>query len=252
MRPLRAAAATLLVALVAFTGSGYAALAAPNLTGPADGSTSQSPSVFTWQPVSGADHYVFQLGGASGFNPFQYAVDTKNTRVTLLSALQSGDYTWRVAAVSSTGAQGAWSTVRGFTIDWSDTAAPQSPTDGASIVYPQPLLLNWATVPGAQEYRLTVSTAADLSTPVGDTPITTAASAYALTDRLPDGTYYWGVTPIDAQSHDGTPSDVYSFTYSWPNDTDALAQRSRLAPRGVRPAVLVDGRSPVPPTTRST
>ena len=37
--------------------------------------------------------------------------------------------------------------------------------------------------------------------------------------RLPDGTYYWGVTPIDAQSHDGTPSDVYSFTYSWPNDT---------------------------------
>ena len=138
--------------------------------------------MFTWQAVSGADHYVFQLGGASGFNPFQYAVDTKNTRVALLSALQAGDYTWRVAAVSSTGAQGAWSTVRGFTIDWSDTAAPQSPTDGASIVYPQPLLLNWATVPGAQEYRLTVSTAADLSTPVGGTPVTTAASAYALTD----------------------------------------------------------------------
>src|SRR4029079_15048203 len=29
----------------------------------------------------------------------------------------------------------------------------------------------------------------------------------------------WGVTPIDAQNHDGTPSAVYSFTYSWPNDT---------------------------------
>ena len=218
MRAARVAPLLVLL-LLAFTGSSYAALGAPSLTGPADGSTSQSPSVFTWQPVSGADHYVFQLGGASGFNPFQYAVDTKNARVALLSALQAGDYTWRVAAVSSTGAQGPWSTVRGFTIDWSDTAAPQSPTDGASITYPEPLLLNWASVPGAQEYRLTVSTASDLSTPVGGTPVTTAASAYALTSRLPDGTYYWGVTPIDAQSHDGSPSTVYSFTYSWPNDT---------------------------------
>ena len=126
MRAARVAPLLVLL-LLAFTGSSYAALGAPNLTGPADGSTSQTPSVFTWQAVSGADHYVFQLGGASGFNPFQYAVDTKNTRVALLSALQAGDYTWRVAAVSSTGAQGAWSTVRGFTIDWSDTAAPQSP-----------------------------------------------------------------------------------------------------------------------------
>ena len=161
MRAARVAPLLVLL-LLAFTGSSYASLGAPNLTGPADTSTSQTPSVFTWQAVSGADHYVFQLGGASGFNPFQYAVDTKNTRVALLSALQAGDYTWRVAAVSSTGAQGAWSAVRGFTIDWSDTAAPQSPTDGASIVYPEPLLLNWATVSGAQEYRLTVSTAADL------------------------------------------------------------------------------------------
>jgi hypothetical protein len=218
VRAIRVAPALVLIPL-AFTGSGYASLGAPNLTGPADGSTAQSPSVFAWQSVSGADHYVFQLGGASGFNPFQYAVDTKNTQVALLSALQAGDYTWRVAAVASGGAQGPWSAVRSFTIDWSDTAAPQSPDDGDTIVYPEPLLLNWDTVPGAQEYRLTVSTAADLSTPVGGTPVTTAASAYALTARLPNGTYYWGVTPIDAQNHDGTPSAVYSFTYSWPNDT---------------------------------
>src|SRR5436190_18082925 len=218
MRPASAVAALALVLLL-FTGSGYASLSAPNLTGPADSSTSAAPPVFTWQAVSGADRYVFQLGGQSGFNPTQYAVNTKNTRVALLSALQSGDYTWRVAAVSSTGAQGPWSAVRGFTVDWSDTAAPQSPADGADIVYPDPLLLNWATVHGAQEYRLTVSTAADLSSPVGGTPVTTAASAYALTSRLPDGTYYWGVTPIDAQDHDGTASSVYSFNYSWPNDT---------------------------------
>ena len=165
MRATRVAPALVLIPL-AFTGSGYASLGAPNLTNPPDGSTSRSPPVFTWQAVSGADHYVFQLGGASGFNPFQYAVDTKNSRVALLSALQAGDYTWRVAAVSSGGAQGPWSAVRAFTIDWSDTAAPQSPNDGDSIVYPEPLLLNWDTVSGAQEYRLTVSTAADLSTPV--------------------------------------------------------------------------------------
>ena len=36
------------------------------------------------------------------------------------------------------------------------------------------------------------------------------------------GTYYWGVTPIDAEGHDGTASDVFSFSYSWPTDTTTL------------------------------
>jgi len=93
VRAIRVAPALVLIPL-AFTGSGYASLGAPTLTGPADGSTAQSPSVFAWQSVSGADHYVFQLGGASGFNPFQYAVDTKNShRGPLLITAGGKDHT---------------------------------------------------------------------------------------------------------------------------------------------------------------
>ena len=66
---------------------------------------------------------------------------------------------------------------------------------------------------------MTVASDPDLSSPVGGTPVTTQASAYALQTRLPDGVYYWGVTPVDAEGHDGAPSQVFQFTYSWPTQT---------------------------------
>ena len=59
-----------LLALVVFVAPSYAALTAPTLTGPASGVSVDAPPVFTWGAVSGADHYVFQLGGSTGFNPF--------------------------------------------------------------------------------------------------------------------------------------------------------------------------------------
>ena len=116
IRPALFLAAVL--ALVVFVAPSYGALTAPSLTGPANGVTVDSPPVFTWGAVSGADHYVFQLGGSTGFNPPQFSVSTKNTRVVLTTSIANADYTWRVAAVSATGVQGAWSVTRSFTEDW--------------------------------------------------------------------------------------------------------------------------------------
>jgi hypothetical protein len=207
------------LALVVFVAPSYGALTAPSLTGPANSATVDSPPVFTWGAVSGADHYVFQLGGSTGFNPPQFTVSTKNTRVALTTSIANADYTWRVAAVTAAGVQGAWSSTRSFTEDWADQPQPQSPADNSTLTYPDPMLLNWTSVPGAQEYTLVIATDPQLSSTVAGSPITTASSAYAITSRLPNNQYWWQVTPIDAEGNLGTPSAVFSFNWSWPNDT---------------------------------
>ena len=207
-----------------FVAPSYAALPAPTLTGPGSGLSVSSVPVFTWNAVAGADHYQFQIAATNTFSPALYSIDTQNTRATLSDLLQNKTYYWRVRAMTSAGGGGTWSLARSMVMAWMATANPTTPADNSSITYPDPLLLNWSAVPGAETYRLTVASNPDLSSPVGGTPVTTQASAYALQSRLPadvDGTtYYWGVTPIDAEGHDGTPSQVFQFSYSWPTDTN--------------------------------
>ncbi len=222
-----------MVALLVVVAPSYATLAAPNPLSPGSGASVGSVPVFNWSAVSGADHYQFQIAATNTFSPALYSIDTKNTRAALSDVLQNKTYYWRVRAMTATNGGGAWSAVRSVVMAWNDKADPTTPADGASITYPDPLLLNWTAIPGAEKYRVTVATDQDLSTPVTGMPVTTQASAYALQSRLPDGTYYWGVTPIDAEGHDGTPSDVFSFTYSWPTDTTTLTLNDLSTDPGV-------------------
>ncbi len=232
-----------MVALLVVVAPTYATLAAPNPLSPGSGASVDSVPVFNWSAVSGADHYQFQIAATNTFSPALYSIDTKNTRAALTDLLQNKTYYWRVRAMTAANGGGAWSATRSMVMNWSDKADPTTPADGASITYPDPLLLNWTAIPGAEKYRVTVATDPGLSSVVNGFPVTTQASAYALPTRLSDGTYYWGVTPIDSESHDGTASDVFSFTYSWPTDTtlaDADAERPEHRPGCLRPAVLVD------------
>ncbi len=220
-----------MVALLVVVAPTYAALAPPNPQSPTNGVSVDAVPVFSWSAVSGADHYQFQIAATNTFSPALYSIDTKNTRAALSDLLQNGTYYWRVRAVAANGTGGAWSALRSVVMAWSDKADPTTPADGASITYPDPLLLNWSAIPGAEKYRVTIATGSDLSSAV-DT-VTTQASAYALPSRLPDGTYFWGVTPIDAEGHDGTPSDVFEFTYSWPTDGTTLTLNDLSTDPGV-------------------
>jgi len=61
---IRAAAfLSAVLALLVFVSPSFASLTAPTLTGPAASVTVDALPTFTWSGVSGADHYVFQLGG---------------------------------------------------------------------------------------------------------------------------------------------------------------------------------------------
>src|SRR5438067_9153832 len=134
-RHIRPALAVAMLSLLVFAAPSYATLAAPTPTGPSSGTVADAPPVFTWSAVTGADHYAFQLGGSAGFNPPQFSTSTRDTRVALTTAIASGDYTWRVAAVNVSGVQGPWSAVRSLTEVWSDKPSPISPAATASLAY---------------------------------------------------------------------------------------------------------------------
>jgi hypothetical protein len=196
-------------------------MSAPVLGAPADSATVDSLPAFTWGNVSGAARYEFQLAGTTAFSPALVDTTTANHRATLKTLLGNDTYYWRVRAVSSTNANGPWSNVRSFDYDWSDVATPQSPADGDPLTYPDPILLNWTSVPGAQKYEVKIANDSNLTSLVGGYPVSTnptdtAASAYSPTKRLAPGkTYYWNVTPIDAENQHGTPSPTWSFTWNW-------------------------------------
>src|SRR5439155_1545969 len=113
-----------------------------------------------------------------------------------------------------------------FTVDWADVATAVSPQDGASIVYPNPFLLRWTAVPGAQKYQVSISSDPNLSSlvagyPTVDEPTTTSATAYSPASRLASGTYYWRVRPYDANNNPGDWS-YYTDPQASPADTFAI------------------------------
>ncbi|MGN6378494.1 MAG: hypothetical protein ACTHNU_06045 [Gaiellales bacterium] len=200
---------------------------------PCGGTTLDRQGVFSWTGVSGAYQYEFQIAASANFlspaNSGQDDYTTRNTRVTVFKSLPDGTYYWRVRAQNNGGSSSsAWSATCTFSLSWTDAATLNSPADTATVSYPTPLVLNWSAVTGAKQYKLTVSQSPDLSNPVqagGNTfPVTTGATSYSPPVRLAEGTYYWGVTPIDNQGNLGTPSAVHSFTWSWPSTSTILSE----------------------------
>ncbi len=215
---------------------GSAALVKPNPVVGSQCNLQQTPQnvnrlgVFAWSAVAGADHYEFFISADPSFGSNLFTdtsighFNTKNTRATVTKTLPNGaTYYWRVRAISATNAPGPWSSTCQFNMDWQDTPVPQSPADGGTLNYPHPLLLNWTAANGAKQYRLTVSTSPDLSSTTPGFQITTSSTQFSPPSRLASGDYYWGVTPIDAENLDGTPSPVFHFTWNWPATATELS-----------------------------
>src|SRR5262249_43639801 len=80
-------------------------------------------------------------------------------------------------------------------------------------------------VPGAANYLVSVATdpsLASLAFHTADDPTgipKVQANSLAISIALATGTYYWGVTPVDAEGNRGAPSPVASFSWSWPSTT---------------------------------
>jgi hypothetical protein len=220
---LRILIATLAVALITVTPALSAGPDAPDLVGPNDGDTVAFLPVFSWDPVTGADKYNFQLAPDTGFNSLVYQLNgTKNTRATPDKTVPNGTYYWRVQAVDVNGNTSPWSESRQIEKLWADAPTLTAPDDAATISFPdEPLVLRWDPVPGAAKYRLYIASDPDLASLVTDNgePFETQATNGAPALLLSSNTYYWAVTPVDAQGNEGERSEVRSFVWEWPSTT---------------------------------
>jgi hypothetical protein len=221
---IAAAAAVLLVGAAPTTAAG---LGIPTLLSPASDATVQSLPAFAWSPVAGAARYEFQIAADSGFNApvlgrGEDQFFTRNTRATLKKTVPNSTYYWRVRAVAADGSVSPWSAPRPLRKAWTAAPALQAPAHGAVVSHPSnPLVLRWSSVPYAAKYLVTIASDPLLGSAVGGQQnIETSGTVYAPRSLLlPPGTYYWGVTPMDAQNHRGAPSAVASFTWTWATNT---------------------------------
>jgi hypothetical protein len=242
-----AAALTALAALVALSLAGAVeagGVAAPRPAGPPSGAANQELPPFVWRASRGADRYEFQIAADRGFNSTirglrTTRLDTTNTRATVTAAVPNGTYWWRVRALTKAGQVSPWSPPRSVRKAW--TAAPQlrGPVNGAHVSFPsQPLTLAWAPVPRAAKYLVSLATDQDLASLVGDKVVETSGTTYApsLTPAGGKGkTYYWAVTPLDAQGNRGAQSRTASFVWEWPSATTAKLTDVRAEPETFDP-----------------
>jgi hypothetical protein len=204
-----------------------ATLASPTPLAPAAGASAQALPAFAWSAVAGAARYEFQIAADAGFNApvlgrGEDQFFTRNTRATLKKTIPNGNYYWRVRAVAANGSVSPWSAPRQLRKGWTLAPALQAPAHGAVVSHPtHPLVLRWSSVPYAAKYLVTIASDPLLGSAVGGQQnIETGGTVYVPRALLlPPGTYYWGVTPLDAQGHRGVPSPVASFTWTWPTVT---------------------------------
>jgi len=220
-------------------------VAAPRAASPPNGAAFPELPPFSWRTVRGADHYEFQIAADRSFSSSlpgyrRSRFDTSNTRTTLTSAVPNGTYWWRVRAATKTGQVSGWSAPRSVRKAW--TSAPQlrGPVKGARISFPSnPLTLSWSAVPRAASYLVSLATDEDLASLVGDKAIETAGTSFAPSLTPGAGTrgktYYWAVTPLDAQGNRGVQSRVGSFLWDWPSQTAAKLTDLRAEPETFDP-----------------
>jgi len=205
-------------------------LNAPHLLSPGPGAHVQQIPALTWSSVAHAASYQFEVAVDPHFHSLVLASSgmtlssTHNLAASLDQPQIDGTYYWRVRALTATGQPGRWSGARSIVKEWSEQPQLSAPADDAAITWPaDPLVLRWTPVPYASEYIVTIAADERLSNIVvgsASFPTRTEGTVFALPSTLQAGqTYYWAITPVDADGHRGARSAIRKFTWSWPTTT---------------------------------
>jgi hypothetical protein len=228
-RTLIALAVVVLASLCAASTADAATLRAPALAGPSDGARVEQLPAISWGQVRGASAYEYEIASDPRFNSIALGTGTGrgtsrtyNLAAALDKTVPDGTYYWRVRGVTSKGKVGRWSRERRIVKHWG--SQPQlTGGAGASVEWPAtPLVLRWSSVPYATKYIVSVATDPAMSNIVIGTatkPQETQGTSFALSVSLAPGTYYWAITPVDAEGRRGTRSRVAGFNWSWPTTT---------------------------------
>ena len=211
-----------------------AAPARPKATSPGVTANVTQMPILTWKKAARATSYEVQIASDAGFNPAMIDVTTGNVRYIHNKVLPNGAYFWRLRALDATGGASKWSSVRKFTKTWAALATLATPANLGVISYPSPVILRWSQVSGASTYLVSVAAGAPgggvdapggiissgaLAMSDGGKPLSTSNTNFAISAALHAGTYYWQITPVDAEGHAGKPSAISSFVWTWSGAT---------------------------------
>jgi hypothetical protein len=162
---------------------------------------------FSWTGVGDALQYRVQLSQDIGFNTFN-EFTTPHTRYTPINIgyLADGLWYWRVRVEAPV--VGNYSPISSFTKQW---ASPHNlpiltmPLPDATLQFYDSPAFSWQPVIGAATYRLQISTAPEFAVLLYNQ--ITIATTNQPTTKLPNGTYYWRVIPIDPVGRTGTAGE---------------------------------------------
>ncbi len=173
--------------------------------------TNDSTPTLSWKPASNANTYQVQIDNNGTFTSPEQDVTVGGVEPTscIASDLSDGLYSWRVRALNSAGAPGAWSYKRTFTVDTIPLAAPilVAPLDGASSTNTK-LTLSWGAVAGVSRYQLQLDPDPAFPLPVVDAGTLTT---YKSPTPLSRGIYFWQVRTLDKAGNVSAWSETRSF-----------------------------------------
>jgi len=184
----------------------------PMLSLPGNGSFDQElqPS-FVWAEIAGADEYQIQISTDFNHSNRVFNDVVNGTSVTLPNKLVPDTrYFWRVRGRSGN-TNGSWSNTFRFNtvIGIPDQVALLAPADGAENVSPN-FTLQWLEVPGAENYRLQLST--DPNFEITNINRLLPLTSFSTSQMLDFSTkYYWRVR-AENNAGESPWSEVRSYT----------------------------------------
>jgi fibronectin type 3 domain-containing protein len=185
---------------------------APVLISPVNDAVDQLTALtLSWNPAAGAETYTVQVATMSDFSStFVNQSDVTATSLQIDGLDAERTYYWRVRARNEFG-DGNWSQVWNFTTRTGIPAAPAlTSPENESINVATSLQVQWQASPGADSYRVQLSTVQDFSSTVLNVGSITGMS-HQVNGLNNSTTYYWRV---NATNESGTSSwsTVWSFT----------------------------------------
>ncbi len=193
----------------------------PELQAPIDKlSTEDLTPDFTWKPITGAKSYHFQLSVDSTFAVLLLDETTTLPSFTppIEKALPSGkDYYWRVAQTDSSDLQSGFCLPWKLTMDWKAGFTMTAPLDKGGTKDGSPKL-DWSDAPGVLKYSIALAeTEAALESAI---PVIVEKSEYIVVPAVANnGTRFWHVRSLDANSSPGSWGPTWSFSVGVPKVT---------------------------------
>jgi len=184
----------------------------PMLSLPGNGSFDQDLNTsFVWAEVAGAAEYQIQISTDFNHNNSVFNDVVSGTSLTLPNQLlPDSRYFWRVRGRSG-GTNGSWSNTFRFNtlIGVPSQVALLAPGNGAENISPN-FTLQWQEVPGAENYRLQLSTDPDFETTMINRLI--PVTSFSTSQMLDFSTEYFWRVRAENSAGESPWSEVWSYT----------------------------------------